>query len=87
MGERSRGCRCACFRITQSADRSETLWELQRQVKRRLVGLGIARATGLVPDAVDIDPMRVKKALTEAEELLRAGTIGYGMLIGVKDHD
>ena len=77
----------AGFRITQSADRSETLWELQRQVKRRLVGLALARATGIVPAAVDVDPVMVKKALLEAEDLLRAGSIGYGVLIGVKDND
>jgi len=73
----------AGFQNLQSHDHSHTLAEMIVPVRKRLLLAELA--VGLKKmDWGDIDFKKIKKLLTEAEQLIKQGVIGYAMITGVK---
>jgi hypothetical protein len=51
------------------------------RIKRNLLGLALARATGNLPLHVKIDVKEGRALLRKAEQAVRDGVIGYGVYI------
>ena len=63
-------------RVTAGHDESDALHEMARDLKRRLVMLGLGRVTGIVPDeAIDVGELRER--LDEARGLVDTGVVQY----------
>lgn len=74
----------AGFRNLQYFDHSYTLNEMLNDIRKRLLLAELA--VGLKKmDLGDIDFANVKKILAEAEDLVKRGVIGYGIITGVKE--
>ncbi len=71
----------AGLHVVEEWDASDALFELLGRIKRSLVGFALARATGNLPADMHIDIRAVRAELREAERVIRAGTIRYGVYI------
>jgi hypothetical protein len=71
----------AGFRIVERWEASDGLHEMIRRIKRNLLGLALAKATGNLPRDVDIDVKQGRALLHTAEQAVRDGVIGYGVFI------
>jgi hypothetical protein len=71
----------AGFRIVEQWDASEGLHEMIGRIKRNLLGLALARATGNFALDFSIDLKEGRALLRAAEQAVRDGVIGYGVYI------
>ena len=71
----------AGFRIVEHWDASEGLHDMIARIKRNLLGLALAKATGNLPLEVNIDVKEGRALLRAAEQAVRDGVIGYGLYI------
>lgn len=71
----------AGFRVTRTWAAPDALLELLGRIKRALVGFALAKASGQLPDGVVIDVKKGRDLVREAETAIRAGVIGYGVLV------
>ncbi|MFT7624973.1 MAG: hypothetical protein ACI9WU_004164, partial [Myxococcota bacterium] len=69
----------AGFEIIEVQDTSWALADLLRHVKRRLLGVAIARRTGMLD--VDIDVAKGRRISSQAQVLLSEGLVGYGTIL------
>ena len=51
------------------------------RIKRNLLGFALARATGNLPEDIDIDVKEGRYLLREAQRALNDGVIAYGVYI------
>jgi SAM-dependent methyltransferase/Ni2+-binding GTPase involved in maturation of urease and hydrogenase len=75
----------AHFRVERAWDESTALAEMLSQIKRKLVGFALAKASGAIPAGVTIDLGRAREVVREAERTLRAGAVRYGAYIAKKE--
>ncbi|MCH9687957.1 MAG: methyltransferase domain-containing protein [Deltaproteobacteria bacterium] len=66
----------AGFRLLSTADESATLHQMARDLKRKLVVLGLGQVTGVVADQ-EIDVAELRTRLDQARALVDAGTVQY----------
>jgi SAM-dependent methyltransferase len=71
----------AGFRIVEHWDASEGLHEMIGRIKRNLLGLALAKATGNLPLDLNIDVKEGRALLRTAEQAVHDGVIGYGVYI------
>ena len=71
----------AGFRVVQKRREPDALRELLGRVKRNLVGVALAAATGNLGANVKIDVQEARRLLREAADAVSAGTISYGIYI------
>ena len=71
----------AGFRVIDHWDASDSLREMMGRIKRNLLGLALAKASGNLPDDVNIDVKEGRKLLREAGKTIEDGVIGYGVFI------
>ena len=71
----------AGFRVVHKRCEPEALRELLGRVKRNLVGVALAAATGNLGANVKIDVQEARGLLREAADAITAGTINYGVYI------
>ena len=71
----------AGFRIVKQWDASDGLLEMIARIKRNLLGLALAKASGNLPDDVDIDVKEGRRLLRDAQQAIRDGLIGYAVFI------
>lgn len=69
------------FEIDETRDESAHLARMIGDIKRKLVGVALARASGTLPADVKIDIKESRALIREAEETLRAGHVKYGAWI------
>ena len=72
------------FEFVEFQDFSHTLLELATDMKRKLVMAGMGKAIGALPsmsEAMGMSLPEMRKLLTASTELVRAGTIQYGLLL------
>jgi SAM-dependent methyltransferase/Ni2+-binding GTPase involved in maturation of urease and hydrogenase len=75
----------AGFRIVEHWDASDGLREMMGRIKRNLLGLALAKASGNLPEDVDIDVKEGRHLLREANQAVTDGVIGYGVYIAERD--
>jgi len=71
----------AGFRIVDHWHASDALHEMVARIKRNLLGLVLAGATGNLPEGVHIDVDEARELLHLATEAIDEGVIGYGVYI------
>ena len=71
----------AGFRIVEQWDASDALQEMLGRIKRNLLGLALAKASGNLPNDVNIDVKEGRQLLREAQQAVSDGVIGYGVYI------
>ena len=71
----------AGFRVIERWDATDGLRELLRRIKRNLVGVAFAAASGQLNGVAPIDMKYARGVLREAERALDAGTIRYTAMI------
>ena len=71
----------AGFEVVDCWDAPDALHELFTRIKRNLVGLAAAGASGALPGTPQIDLRSARATLREAESAVKAGIIGYGVFI------
>ncbi|TAK30146.1 MAG: methyltransferase domain-containing protein [Myxococcaceae bacterium] len=71
----------AGFRVIERWDATDGLRELLRRIKRSLVGVAFAAASGQLSGAAPIDMKYARDVLREADRALDAGTIRYTAMI------
>lgn len=71
----------AGFQIVEHWDASYGLQEMVGRIKRNLLGLALAKATGNLAGDVDIDVKAGRQLLREAQQAIDDGVIGYGVYI------
>jgi hypothetical protein len=71
----------AGFRVVEHWDASEGLHEMIGRIKRNLLGLALAKATGDFPPDFTIDVKEGRALLRTAAQAVRDGVIGYGVYI------
>lgn len=72
------------FEFVQFKDFSHTLLELATDMKRKLVMAGMGKAIGALPsmsEAMGMSLAEMRQLLATSTELVRAGTIQYGLLL------
>ena len=72
------------FEFLEFQDFSHTLLELATDMKRKLVMAGMGKAIGALPsmsEAMGMSLPEMRKLLSASTELVRAGTIQYGLLL------
>ena len=72
------------FEFVEFQDFSHTLLELATDMKRKLVMAGMGKAIGALPsmsEAMGMSLPEMRKLLTASTDLVRAGTIQYGLLL------
>lgn len=74
----------AGFEIEEARDESVHLGHMIGDIKRKLVGLALARASGTLPSEVNIDIKASRALIRAAEDTLRAGNVRYGAWILVR---
>jgi SAM-dependent methyltransferase len=70
--------------VERAWDESTALAAMLSEIKRKLVGFALAKASGVVPAEVAIDLARARELVREAERTLRAGAVRYGAYIARK---
>ena len=70
----------AGFELKLHEDHSHTLIELATEMKRKLVMAGLGKALGALP-SLGMDLAEMRTMLKKATELVRAGTVQYGLLV------
>lgn len=73
--------RDAGFEIVETRDESSRLARMIGDIKRKLVGVALAQASGTLAADVKIDVKESRALIREAEETLRAGHVKYGAWI------
>ncbi|MEO6419999.1 MAG: methyltransferase domain-containing protein, partial [Polyangiaceae bacterium] len=68
----------AGFALIDARDESSHLARMISDIKRKLVGAALAKAAGALPDGVEIDLVRGRELIREAEKTLRDGHVRYG---------
>lgn len=71
----------AGFVVVETWDASDALRELLARIKRNLVGLAAAAASGALLDTPRLDMRSARATLREAERAVDAGLIRYGVFI------
>jgi ubiquinone/menaquinone biosynthesis C-methylase UbiE/Ni2+-binding GTPase involved in maturation of urease and hydrogenase len=71
----------AGFRIVEKWDASEGLHEMVKRIKRNLLGLALAKATGEFALDFTLDVKEGRALLRMAEQAVRAGVIAYGVYV------
>ena len=70
----------AGFKRIAFDDHSHTLLELATDMKRKLVMAGMGKALGALPE-LGLDLTQMRGMLAQATELVKAGTVQYGLLV------
>ena len=70
----------AGFQLATHEDHSDSLLELATEMKRKLVMAGMGKALGALP-ALGMNLSEMRAMLSQSRELVKAGTIQYGLLI------
>lgn len=70
----------AGFQVVTHQDHSHTLLDLATDMKRKLVMAGMGKALGALP-ALGMSIMEMRAMLSQSTELVKAGTIQYGLLV------
>ena len=70
----------AGFRLVAEQDQSHTLLELATEMKRKLVMAGMGKSLGAIP-SLGMDLKEMRGMLSQATELVKAGTVQYGLLV------
>ncbi len=71
----------AGFTVVETRDESLHLARMISDIKRKLVGVALARAAGALPADVNLDVKESRILVREAEQTLRAGHVKYGAWI------
>lgn len=75
----------AGFTVVERRDESRALLEMLRTIKRNLVGIALAQASGqLAAGATKIDMKYARDTLREAERVVREGLVSYCVIVGEK---
>jgi ubiquinone/menaquinone biosynthesis C-methylase UbiE len=69
------------FRVVERWDATDGLQEMMGRIKRNLLGFALAKATGNLPEDIEIDVKEGRRLLREADRAMRDGVIGYGVYI------
>jgi len=69
------------LQVIESAGVEEALREMVARIRRNLLGLVLARATGSLPEDVHIDVDEARHLLGLASEAIDRGVVGYGVYI------
>ena len=77
----ARAIEAAGLRVVDRIDSTDSLRELLSRIKRNLVGVALAAATGNLPIEVKIDVKVARDVLREADLAVKAGIVRYGVLI------
>lgn len=70
----------AGFEVVTCEDHSHTLLELAKDMKRKLVMAGMGKALGALP-SLGMSFSEMRSMLAQSTELVKAGTIEYGLLV------
>ena len=70
----------AGFSLVTQEDHSESLLQLATEMKRKLVMAGMGKALGALP-SLGMDLSEMRAMLKQSTELVKAGTIQYGLLV------
>ena len=71
----------AGFQIVESWDASQGIHEMIKRIKRNLLGLAFAKATGELALDFTLDVKRGRSLLRTAEQAVREGVIAYGVYV------
>ncbi len=69
------------FQIVEALDESSALRTMLGGIKRKLLGVALAKAAGLLPAEIDIDVSKGRQLLREADATVAAGHVRYGTWI------
>lgn len=71
----------AGFRIVEHWNASDGLTEMIGRIKRNLLGFALAKASGNLPNDVNLDVREGRRLLRDAQEAVENGVLGYGVYI------
>lgn len=70
----------AGFELVKQSDHTDSLLQLATEMKRKLVMAGMGKALGALP-SLGMDLSQMRAMLKQSTELVKSGTIQYGLLV------